>query len=40
MTCEHNWVEITTIREEALGLRRYICIQPHCAAERTEPVSH
>jgi hypothetical protein len=37
MTCDHKWSEITTITEEKLGLRRFICLQPHCYAEMTEP---
>jgi hypothetical protein len=37
MTCEHNWIEITTASEQAEGLRRFICIQPLCTAEKTDP---
>ena len=37
MACEHDWIEITTASEKAAGLRRFICVQPHCDAEKTEP---
>ena len=35
MTCPHDFVEITTQPEAAIGLRREICIL--CDAERTDP---
>lgn len=38
MTCDHDFVEITTAREEGIGLRREICIR--CGAERTDPATH
>jgi len=37
MTCEHDWVEITTASETAAGLCRFICVQFGCDAEKTGP---
>jgi hypothetical protein len=41
MDCEqHDWIEITTITEEAQGLRRFMCANPGCYAEKTDPPTH